>query len=69
MMKVIAAPPGDADAAARREAALEVRSNPAYLADALRRSRALAGANGAANAARAVESLLGKASCGRLAAE
>jgi UDP:flavonoid glycosyltransferase YjiC (YdhE family) len=61
--------PGDADAAAMRAAALEVLSNPAYRGEARRRSQALARAEGAASAARAVETLLGEAGRGRLAAE
>ena len=51
--------PGDADAAAMRAAALEVLGDPAYRAEARRRSEALAGGGGTARAARAVETLLG----------
>ena len=51
--------PGDADAAAMRAVALEVLGDPAYRAEARRRSEALAGGGGAARAARAVETLLG----------
>ncbi len=51
--------PGDADAQAMRAAALAVLGDPAYRAEALRRSEALAGGGGAASAARAVETLLG----------
>ena len=60
--------PGDADAAAMREAAREVLANPAYRAEARRRSEALAAAGGAASAASAVETLLGETDA-RLAAE
>jgi UDP:flavonoid glycosyltransferase YjiC (YdhE family) len=60
--------PGDADAAAMREAAREVLANPAYRAEARRRSEALAGGDGAESAARAVETLLGETDA-RLAAE
>jgi MGT family glycosyltransferase len=60
--------PGDADAAAMREAAREVLANPAYRAEARRRSEAVAAGDGAASAARAVETLLGETDA-RLAAE
>jgi len=53
--------PGDADAAAMREAAREVLSNPSYREQARRRSLALADREGAAVAAEAVETLLGTA--------
>ena len=60
---------GDADAAAMREAASRVLADPAYRSEARRRARALARADGAAGAARAVESLLGGAIDWSLAAE
>src|SRR5208282_2181396 len=48
---------GDADAAAMRQAASRVLADPAYRAEARRRASALARADGAADAASAVESL------------
>jgi UDP:flavonoid glycosyltransferase YjiC (YdhE family) len=50
--------PGDADAAAMRSAAQEVLSKPLYRLNAATRAKALAGIDGASNAASAVEALL-----------
>ncbi|MGO4869145.1 MAG: glycosyltransferase [Roseiarcus sp.] len=61
--------PGDADAAAMRESAVRVLAEPAYRAEARRRAKALARADGPAGAASAVESLLGGAIDRSLAAE
>jgi UDP:flavonoid glycosyltransferase YjiC (YdhE family) len=52
--------PGDADVAAIRAAAQEVLSVASYRSAARQRSTALAGADGAANAADEVEALLGR---------
>jgi UDP:flavonoid glycosyltransferase YjiC (YdhE family) len=50
--------PGDADADAMRAAAGEVLANPSYRLSAQRYAKALAGVDGAANAANEVEALL-----------
>ena len=50
--------PGDADAEAMAEAALDVLSTPSYRGNARRRAEKLAAVDGAANAASEVESLL-----------
>jgi UDP:flavonoid glycosyltransferase YjiC (YdhE family) len=50
--------PGDAEAAAIRSAAQEVLSKPSYRLNAETRAKALAGIDGASNAASAVEALL-----------
>jgi UDP:flavonoid glycosyltransferase YjiC (YdhE family) len=55
--------PGDADAAAMRTAAQEVLSNASYRHHAQQRTAALAGVDGAANAADEVEALLAGRSC------
>ncbi len=60
---------GDANAAAMREAAGSVLADAAYRTEARRRAKALARADGAASAARAVESLLGGTIERSLAAE
>jgi MGT family glycosyltransferase len=61
--------PGDADAAAIRAAAQQVLDTPSFRLHAARRAEALAGVNGAAHAADAVEALLprGLGGAGRLA--
>jgi UDP:flavonoid glycosyltransferase YjiC (YdhE family) len=51
--------PGDADTAAMRAACQEVLANPSYRLEAQRRAKALANGQGAAVAARAVETLFG----------
>lgn len=61
--------PGDADAAAMRKAALAVLGDPSYRAEARRRAEALSRSDGAASAARAVETLLSEAGDRSLAAE
>ena len=53
--------PGDAGADAMFAAARDVLASPAYRANARRRAERLAGIDGASNAAREVESLLGVA--------
>jgi UDP:flavonoid glycosyltransferase YjiC (YdhE family) len=61
--------PGDADAAAMRKAALAVLGDPSYRAEARRRAERLSRSDGAASAARAVETLLSEADDRSLAAE
>src|SRR5579863_9546354 len=59
--------PGDADAAAMRSAAQEVLATPSFRLNAEARQRALAGVDGAVNAANEVEALLIPAQARRLA--
>lgn len=59
--------PGDADVAAIRLAALTVLGNPSFRLEAARRAAALAGIDGAANAANEVEALLTRSDVGGLA--
>lgn len=61
--------PGDAGADRMREAALAVLADDSYRQEARRRASALARSDGAANAAQAVESLLGQTTRQMLAAE
>lgn len=65
--KVGRALPGDADAAAMKSAAREVLSEPSYRRNAETRANALAGVDGASNAASAIEVLLRPAEARRLA--
>jgi MGT family glycosyltransferase len=65
--KVGRALPGDADTAAMKSAAQEVLSEPFYRRNAETRANALAGVNGASNAASAIEALLRPAEARRLA--
>jgi UDP:flavonoid glycosyltransferase YjiC (YdhE family) len=51
--------PGDANVAAIREAAQRILSTPSFRQNAAARGKALAGVDGAANAADEVEGLLG----------
>src|SRR5271165_7400268 len=60
---------GDADVEAIRTAAREVLSDPSYRSEARRRAEAFSRSDGAASAARAVETLLGEAGDLSLAAE
>ncbi len=59
--------PGDADAAAMRSAAQEVLAGSSFRLNAARRAKALAGVDGASNAADEIEALLPPAQARRLA--
>jgi UDP:flavonoid glycosyltransferase YjiC (YdhE family) len=58
--KVGRALPGDADAAAIRDAAQDILSTPSYRINAQRMSAALAGVDGGSNAANEIEALIAR---------